>query len=128
MNSRQIFCMLLVVPLLGLASSRAAFADDRVPDGNLARGMISAEAQRAIDDALAYLAQQQAADGSFGTGQFTGNVAITSLCGLAFLAGGHQPGRGKYGRTVTKIVQYILDQEDKGQPGFLNNRRANIHG
>ncbi len=91
MNTRQTFCMLLAVPLLGLASSRAAaaFPDDRVPDGNLARGMITPEAQRAIDDGLAYLAQQQAADGSFGTGQFQGNVAITSLCGLAFLAGDH---------------------------------------
>src|SRR5262245_33757493 len=129
MNTSQTFCMLLAVPLLGLASSRAAaaFPDDRVPDGNLARGMITPEAQRAIDDGLQYLAQQQAADGSFGTGQFQGNVAITSLCGLAFLAGGHQPGRGKYGKVVSKIVDYILAQEE-GNSGFLNNRRAHIHG
>src|SRR5262245_47666944 len=130
MNTSRTFSMLLAIPVLGLAASRAAaaFPDDRVPDGNLARGMITPEAQRAIDDGLHYLAQQQTADGSFGTGQFQGNVAITSLCGLAFLAGGHQPGRGKYGKVVSKIVDYILAQEDPNTPGFLNNKRAHIHG
>src|SRR5262249_6773251 len=35
----------------------------------------------------------------------------------------------KYGKNVTKIVQYILTQEDRAStPGFLNNARAHIHG
>src|SRR5438874_10860640 len=103
MNTGRTFGVLLVgwvLALAGVGFVAPALADDRVPDGNLARGMITPEAQRAIEDGLKYLASQQADNGSFGTGQFQGNVAITSLCGLAFLAGGHQPGRGKYGRHV----------------------------
>ena len=40
-------------------------------------------------------------DGSFGTNGYSGNAALTSLAGLAFMAGGHQPDRGQYGRVVT---------------------------
>ena len=63
--------------------------------------MITPRTQNAIDQGLAYLHTNQHANGSFGTGQHQGNVAITSLGGLALMAGGHQPGRGRYGHAVT---------------------------
>jgi hypothetical protein len=99
-------------------------------DGNQAAGMIDRNTQTAIDGSLAWLAQpaQHHQDGSFGTGQYAGNVAITSLAGLAFMAGGYQPGRGRYGENVTRIVRYILRCEDPTQPGFLNSRRNGFHG
>src|SRR5262245_20197213 len=132
MTTRPSFLTLAIAPLLALAlfgSAVSAQGGDRVPDGSQAKGMITNEAQKAIDDALAYLASQQANDGSFGTGQFRGNVAITSLVGLAFLAGGHQPGRGKYGKVVSKTVDYILSQEDRvAMPGFFSSRAGNVHG
>src|SRR5262245_30643320 len=93
-----------------------------------ARGMITPAAQEAIDNGLAYLAASQHADGSFGTAQHSGNVAITAICGLAFMSGGHQPGRGRYGRVVTRALEYVLTQEDRGTPGFLSNPRASFHG
>lgn len=122
--------VMLLVPTLGLALASPAFAQDgRQPDGNLSRGKITGEAQKAIEGGLAWLAANQHQDGSWGTGQFNGNVAITSLGGLAFLAGGHQPGRGKYGKVVSRAVEYVLSQEDKvATPGFLNNGRAHLHG
>ncbi|KAA3605699.1 MAG: prenyltransferase [Planctomycetota bacterium] len=36
------------------------------------------------------------------------HLGVTSLAGMAFLAGGHVPGRGPYGETVQKAVDYIL--------------------
>src|SRR5262245_28092917 len=83
--------------------------DDRPPDGSAARDMITPEAQQAIDQGLAYLARHQHQDGSFGAYQYHGNVAITGLAGLAFMAGGHQPGRGTYGDAVTRALKYVLD-------------------
>lgn len=98
-------------------------------DGNQARDMISPGTQRAIDSSLAWLATQQHNDGSFGTGQYNGNVAVTSVGGLAFMAGGYQPGRGRYGENVTRAVRYIINQEDRvANPGFLNAPRAAFHG
>src|SRR5262245_18173096 len=118
--------------LAGLALSAGGLvvpAQQRaMPDGNQSRGMINADAQKAIDQGLAFLARNQNGDGSWGTNQHRGNVAITSLAALAFMAGGHQPGRGRYGNVVTRALHFVLDQEDRQRPGFLNNRNAVLHG
>jgi hypothetical protein len=92
-----------------------------LPDGRDTANLITAETQQAIDRALAYLAGSQNRDGSFGDRQYTGNIAVTSLCGLAFMAGGHFPGRGLYGSVVTKTLQYVLSKEKNNPPGFLHH-------
>jgi hypothetical protein len=97
-------------------------------DENQAAGMINANTQGAINRSLAWLATQQHADGSFGTNQYHGNVAVTSLAGLAFMAGGYQPGRGQYGEHVTRAVRYILRSEDPNTAGFINTARGAFHG
>jgi len=38
----------------------------------------------------------------------TGHMGVTALCGMAFLAGGHLPRRGKYGDNVQKTVDAVL--------------------
>lgn len=90
--------------------------------------LITPATQDAIDHGLGYLARMQNEDGSFGTGPHRGNIAITSLSGLAFMAGGHQPGRGRYGSVVRRAVENILSHEDGTQKGYLHNTRSNIHG
>ena len=113
--------------LIALAGYGAwLLAQDHMADPTLAKGMITPAAEQAIKEGLAYLARNQHQDGSWGSGpQFYGNVAVTSLCGLAFMAGGNQPGRGQYGKNVTRAIEYILDQEDPGTPGFLRNTHPN---
>jgi len=112
-----------------LAGAGLWFSSRGDDDPNQVRGMITPQTQEAIDAGLAYLGANQNADGSFGTGHYRGNVAITALGGLAFMAGGHQPGRGRYGRNVTRALRNILSNEDRrNQPGFLNNPLASLHG
>jgi hypothetical protein len=113
----------LAAPVLCLA----ALAPVRAQDGK-AKEWITKETQQAIDAGLAYLAEQQAADGSWGTGQLKGNVGITSLAARAFLAGGLKAGQGKYRANLTKAVEFILSQENKDVPGFLHNGQAGVHG
>jgi hypothetical protein len=94
---------------------------EAMPDGSASKGMITDEAQHAIDRGLDYLQRCQYDDGSFGTGPiYYGDVAITSLAALAMMAGGHQPGRGRYGNVVTHALDYVLSQEDTTTPGFLH--------
>lgn len=82
---------------------------------------ITPDTQRAIDRGLAFLANTQNRDGSFGDSHtYIGNVAITSLAGLALMAGGHMPGRGQYGNSVQRALQYVLSREQNDPPGFLN--------
>lgn len=86
--------------------------------------LVTREAQLAIDQGLAYLARNQHFDGSFGTGRFQGDIAVTSLSALALMAAGNQPNRGKYGRNVTRALEYVLSRETpfffgRPTPGFL---------
>lgn len=106
---------------------------EKMPDGSAAKEMITSAAQQAIDNGLAYLARNQdPKDGSFGTGHYKGNVAITSLAALAMMAGGHLPGRGAYGKVVRSALEYVLNQDEKkhklgGKPGFLHNSEGTPH-
>lgn len=97
-------------------------------DANLARGMITPAAQEAIDAGLIYLLRNQQPDGSWGTAQHQGNIAITSLGALAFMAGGHQPDRGRYGKAVSRALDFVLKHEDPTIPGYLYNQKATLHG
>lgn len=125
-----------VVLLLGLAlialpqtsaQEEGGFVEGRfgdVPQG--AAEMMTTETRRAIDDGLAWLAQQQNADGSYGSGAYRGNIAVTSLAGLAFMANGSSPNRGPYGTQVDKALVYVLKNTDAS--GFINVSGAGTHG
>ena len=116
-----------ILPIL-CASMVAALLLARVPaeaqDDNATRDMITTATQGAIDQGLAFLARTQNADGSFGVSQIhQGNVAFTGLAGLALMAGGHQPGRGKYGANVRRAVENVLENEDPKIKGFFHRSR-----
>src|SRR5947207_10750319 len=120
------------IALLGLAAGSSRMpgaAPEKPPDISTTKGMITPAAQRVIDQGLAYLAEHQNGDGSFGDRhQYKGNVAITSLAALALMAAGNQPGRGARGKIVTNALQFVLSQEDSKVPGFLYNPNASAHG
>jgi hypothetical protein len=63
--------------------------------------------ERAVQRALAFLASTQNTDGSWTSSSYSAEVGIVSLCALAFLAAGHQPGRGKYGQVLARATEYI---------------------
>lgn len=131
--SRRRFLSRSSVTILGLAgvggaTSWALDVRDRLPDGSTSKDMITPPAQRCIDRGLDHLARNQHDDGSFGERQYKGNVAVTSLAGLAFMAAGHQPGRGARGKVVTDALQFVLSQEDNKKAGFLHNPNASPHG
>lgn len=85
---------------------------------------ITAETQAAIERGLASLAREQASDGSY-TERFSGAaVGVTALAGLALMAGGHQPGRGRYGRNVSRCIDYLLSAAAGPVPGFIGSADA----
>jgi prenyltransferase beta subunit len=70
----------------------------------------------AVDKGLEFLARTQAHNGSFGNG--AAPVATTALCGLAFLAAGHVPGRSRYTPQIRKCIQYLL--KCTSRMGYIN--------
>lgn len=77
--------------------------------------------EEATERGLNWLARCQNEDGSWNAGigyklnnryrttkEDTGHVGVTALAGMAYLAGGHLPGRGKYGKVLDGAVDFVL--------------------
>ena len=132
MWTRRQFLSRTGLGLLGTAGTCLAVAGDgveragprdAVPDGSASKGMITPAADQATQRGLAYLNAQRRPDGSFGLLRYRGNVAVSSLAGMAFMCAGSQPNRGPYGRAVTDALRFVLSKENVfgRQPGFLHN-------
>ncbi len=78
---------------------------------------ITPELQAAVQRGLAYLAETQADDGSFGGERYGRHVGITGIAGMAFLADGHIPGRGAYGSNVQRCAEFIMNHA--GESGLI---------
>jgi hypothetical protein len=142
MWTRRQFVSRSALGLLGASGVALALPGDNpkggagreaLPDGSASKDMITPRTDQAIERGLAFLnsTQRGRVSGSFGTGLYTGNVAVTSLAALAFMAAGNQPNRGPYGRIVLDALRYVLAQENKmpgGRPGFLHNPMDSSQG
>ncbi len=95
-----------------------------LPEGTLE--MMTPNTDRAIETGLAWLSKQQNADGSYGTGTYRGNIAVTSLAGLAFMSNGSSPGRGPFGAQIDKALLYVMDNTSPA--GFIAVPSAATHG
>jgi hypothetical protein len=122
MWTRRQFLTRGTLGLLGATGTALAFQGDAVreamPDGSQARDMVKPQTENAIEHGLEYLAQLQGQDGTWGTGGYSANVAITSLAALAFMAGGHLPGRGKYGEHVRKALRFVVSRGQQPAGGL----------
>jgi hypothetical protein len=103
-----------------LALSQAA-GPEKEPEAAL-----FAPARPAAERGLAYLASAQGREGALAGSWAQGQVAITALAALAFLAGGHQPGQGPHGETLERAVRYLLRRAD-GR-GLLDSPEAAPRG
>jgi hypothetical protein len=108
----KIVCTFAVLTICGLACAQTISrpAADVRRESNPADVLPQAEWRRldaAIDRALIWLAAQQQPDGSFPTLE-RGNPGVTSLCVLAFMAHGHNPGEGEYGERLSRATDFIL--------------------
>jgi prenyltransferase beta subunit len=128
--------------LLGMAMAFPAVAADapktppkkdaKAADGpNQVRGDEITPGQReAVEKGLAYLASKQARNGSFGTnyGGSNGHAGITALGGLAFMAAGNLPGRGKYGENVQRAMDYVLANCQESGLIASDNSHGSMYG
>jgi len=128
----------LAAPAAYPVDAGAAFAPQREDPDARAAIVVTDEQVQAVERGLAWLAREQAADGSWvakigykvnNSYRFTsddkGHLGVTALAGMAFLAGGHLPGRGKYGPVVEKGLDFVLScvQED----GYLTRSGSRMY-
>jgi hypothetical protein len=76
--------------------------------GDAGRTAEDKKTDKAIEQALAFLAQlQDRTDGAWRT-RTNKSPAVTSLAVMAFLSAGHVPGEGKYGPVLEKAIRRVL--------------------
>lgn len=125
LNSSLTRGAIVAAPLIWLIAPMATADNATKPAGappaldqpsQVAGSEITPEQQEAVNHGLEALASKQAADGSWGAGSGYGaTAAITSLAGLAMMANGNLPGRGKYGDNVRRALDFIRkNQQESG--------------
>lgn len=75
---------------------------------------ITNESEQALDRGLAWLARNQGPEGNWESN----DLGVVSMGVLAFLSAGHMPGRGKYGDTVERALEYVI--RNAKPSGMLN--------
>jgi len=98
--------VVLAALILFVAGQVATFADEPLFSQ---ADVVTPETSEAVERGLAYLAEQQLEDGSFGTSGNARNVAIVGLAGMAFLAAGSTPGRGEFGENIDRCIDFLLE-------------------
>jgi hypothetical protein len=100
--------------------------------GPVLPAVMKTEYQDAIDKGLAFLAKNQQPDGSYSAMWNASNysAAMTSLAGMAFMAGGSTPEDGPYSENVKKAMLYLLGlaREDGLIAGKDEKRNTYGHG
>lgn len=74
-----------------------------------AEGQVSPKLKRVVEKGLNYLASTQNEKGCW-EGSYGNSSGIVGLAALALMAHGEVPGEGKYGRSLSRALNYILSQ------------------
>ena len=69
---------------------------------------MNATIRESVDRGLTALAAMQVEDGSFGTGRYAQHAGVSALAGLAFMADGNLPDRGRWAPRVRRLVDFLL--------------------
>lgn len=98
-------CALLIFALAGTP----LHAEDSPRTASATASELTPQWRAAVDRGLTWLAQNQADDGGYGRLSHYGpHVGLTGLSGMAFMAEGSTPGRGRYGDNVAGCLSFII--------------------
>ncbi|WP_298866016.1 prenyltransferase/squalene oxidase repeat-containing protein [uncultured Gimesia sp.] len=108
---RKVLTFLLVVCWLILPDPSLTYAKKRDP-----------KIQKAISNALTFLAREQRRQGYWEANGGQYRVAMTALAGNALLAEGSTTTRGKYAKNIKNAVDYLLEMsQSSGLIGYKND-------
>lgn len=109
---------------LSLISARTVIAQE--PDPEQTATELMKPAHEAVDRGLKFLVERQRPDGTFASRNMGANPAVVALGGMAFLSSGSSPGRGPYGESLDRSIDYLVSQTQPS--GFICPENQGTHG
>jgi hypothetical protein len=87
-----------------------ALADQAPPDQDAADTVVVDQpTEQVIQGALTFLISKQSANGSWSSNNGDFPIGITGYTMIAFLATGNQPGKGPYGKNLSRGLDFLLN-------------------
>ena len=77
---------------------------------------ITPKSEQALEQGLKWLEKNQGHEGNWSCN----DLGLVGMGALAFMAAGHTPGHGPYGKAAEKALHYILLEGEKKKTGLLN--------
>jgi hypothetical protein len=109
-----LFCVAVVLSAILSQPSAAAERDTGAVSGGRSTNSLTQQQWKqldaVVDRGLLFLSGKQQSDGSFEAVD-TGQPGITALCVMAFLSRGHLPGKGPYGKQLSRAIDYTLSTQ-----------------
>lgn len=90
------------------------------------RSFVTPAVEKAVEKGLDFLVKRQRPNGAIGDGQFSENIAVSSLAGLAFLSNGSTPTEGPYAKAIERVLDFVLDNVSTS--GYVVVQRSTTHG
>ncbi len=106
MNKIISYTLAITITMIPLLKPQKTYAEVARGSETVNFVELTPETKKSINKGLAYLAKIQNKDGSFPSS--TSAAGITAIACMAFLANGHIPGRGKYGKVVENGLKFVL--------------------
>ena len=105
----RIALLIFLLPTTIAWAAKAGDPPDSHPVARHSESEVTPELRKVVREGLAWLADQQASDGSYGgLSHYGPHVGITGIAGLAFMMDGNTPGRGQYGQIVDGCLVFVL--------------------
>jgi squalene cyclase len=82
---------------------------------------LTSEASKAITKGLAFIAENQNEDGSWGDVETGREKGTSSLCLMAFMSIGEFPGSGQYGETLDRGMKWLLAKAEEKPDGYIGS-------
>lgn len=121
--------------LIWMTAALMGLQDAPVPDTT--GGEFDARTRDRVEKGLAWLTSRQNPNGSWNNrvgyklyddyfGEDNESVDVTAIAGMALLAGGHVPGRGKYGKHIAKGVEWLLSKV-REEDGYITHAGSRMY-
>jgi hypothetical protein len=93
----------------------------------MAEELLTPEVRQMTESALAYLIEEQDADGGWSDTHYTSNTGVTALVCLALMAEGSRPRIGEHGEPLGRGLEFLLANVNKGN-GVIAGKTSNPNG